>query len=76
MSILSLAIAISLLALWAIFFWHLCEFIAMPQGSKFACQLLIALVAILASLQMLIGTGPSINPSSHVLPSIISPEKK
>ena len=75
MGIIPLAIAISLLALWAIVFWFVCGFIGMPDHAKFACQLLIVFIALLASLQILIGTGPAISPSSHVLPSIIAPPR-
>ena len=78
MSVIPIAIEIAKLAILAIILFYVCEVLTMPQSPKLACQLLIILIAILASIQIVVaGTVPmrrdmSLSPT----PSIIAPERR
>lgn len=78
-SAIALAIEASKLAIMAIILWYVCEVLAMPQIPKRVCQMLIVLVAILATLQMALATTPpriDRSMSMDRVPSIIAPEKR
>jgi uncharacterized membrane protein YfcA len=83
MSIIPLAIEVAKLAIMAIILWFVCEALAMPAVPKRVCQLLIVMIAILASIQMVLAGSPpqqsqsqSRMPSLGPMPNIIAPEKK
>jgi len=84
MSVIAFAIEASKLAIMAIILWFVCELLPMPQVPKRVCQVLIVLIAILASIQMVLadarpGSQPgsvrrSLDPLSP--PSIVVPERR
>ena len=78
MNIIAFAIEVSKLAIMAIILWYVCEALGMPQIPKRVCQLLIALIAILAAIQMVVAGSPppSRVPLLGAPPSIIAPERK
>ena len=78
MNVIAQAIQIAELALWACIFWFVCNFIGMPDAPKRACQMLIVFIAIMASLQIVLSSSPTLSyPSTRLLttPSIIAPER-
>lgn len=79
MDILSLAIKLSELALWAVLFWFVLAFVAVPDIPRRACQILIVFIALMASLQLILGSpGVARNSMSHSLavPDIMVPERR
>jgi hypothetical protein len=82
MSVIAFAIEVSKLAIMAIILWFVCEVLGMPAIPKRVCQMLIVLIAILATLQMVLADAPpglarrSWDPLLGSTPSIMGPERK
>lgn len=79
MDIIAVAIEIAKLAVMAIILYYVCEVLTMPNGPKIACQMLIVLIAVLASIQIVLAGStrpPMRSLSMDRVPSIISPERK
>ncbi len=80
MSVIAFAIEASKLAIMAIILWFVCEALPMRQVPKRVCQVLIVLIAILASIQMVPADAQpglarrSFDPLSP--PSIVAPERR
>ncbi len=79
MSVIAFAIEASKLAIMAIILWYVCEVLPMPATPKRVCQVLIVLIAILATIQMVLADAQpglarrSFDPLST--PSIVGPER-
>jgi hypothetical protein len=79
MSVIAFAIEASKLAIMAIILWFVCELLPMPPVPKRVCQALIVLIAILATIQMVLADAVpgvarrSFDPLSA--PSIVAPER-
>ena len=76
MDVITASIDIAILALWAIILWFVCQWLPIPENAKRVCQILIALMAILASMKIIIGTPVPMRGLSDKTPSIITPERR
>jgi hypothetical protein len=76
MDVISISIHVAELVLWAIILYYVCEYIGVPQNPKRACQILIILIAILASIQIVLAGNPPSMSRSLSSPSIIAPERR
>lgn len=76
MDVLATVIAIAELALWAIIIYYVCTFIGMPDNPRRVCQALVILIAIFASLQIVLGSHAPVASRTFSTPSIIAPERR
>jgi hypothetical protein len=78
MNVIAFAIEASKLAIMAIILWYVCEVLAMPVVPKRVCQMLIVLIAILATISMVLAGSPPRRDRSMSMdrvPNIMVPEK-
>ena len=75
MNVIAIGMQIAQLALWALILYFICPFIGMPENTKRICQALIVLIAIFASLQVVLAGSVHTRPISNITspPPIIKP---
>jgi hypothetical protein len=78
---LSLCTSIALLAIWAIVFWYVAGWIGMSERATLIVRVLIVAVAVMMSLQDIVGSGGVQSSGGgstmhYTQPNIIAPERR